>query len=77
MIDWVVDRWLQRRTSWEDSDPKAIYVWFKDQFQEERRAKVRRLVRFVKAWAALKFREAERPSSLLLTVLVAEAAKDD
>jgi len=39
---------------WEDSDPKAIYVWFKDQFQEERRVKVRRLVRFVKAWAALK-----------------------
>lgn len=61
---------------WEDSDPKAIYVWFKDQFQEERRVKVRRLVRFVKAWAALKFRETERPSSLLLTVLVAEAAKD-
>ena len=62
--------------AWEDSDPKAMYIWFKDQFPEEQRVRVRRFVRYVKAWAALKFRETEtRPSSLLLTVLVAEATK--
>lgn len=62
---------------WEDSDPKAIYVWFKDQFEDYERGRVRRLVRYLKAWAALKFKDGEgRPSSLLLTVLAAEAARD-
>ncbi|MBX3347792.1 MAG: nucleotidyltransferase [Nitrospira sp.] len=61
---------------WEDSDPKSIYIWFKDQFDDEERASVRRLIRYVKAWAALKFRDVKtRPPSLLLTVLIAEAAK--
>ena len=62
---------------WEDSDPKAIYVWFKDQFEDYERKRVRRLVRYLKAWAALKFKDGQgRPSSLLLTVLVAEAVRD-
>ena len=64
------------KNSWEDSDPKAIYIWFKDQFADHQRVRVRRFVRYVKAWAALKFRDAEfRPSSLLLTVLIAEETK--
>lgn len=59
---------------WEPSDPKAIYVWFRDLFDEGRRAKVRRQVRYLKAWAAMRFSEGKgRPSSILLTVLVAEA----
>ena len=59
---------------WEDSDPKALYVWFVDRFDEETRVKVRRHIRYLKIWAALHFRNgAERPSSTLLTVLVAEA----
>lgn len=62
---------------WEISDPKAIYVWFRDQFDDLTRAKVRRQVKYVKAWAALKFDLNDgRPSSILLTVLVADAAKE-
>ena len=59
---------------WEDSDPKALYVWFVDQFDDEIRVKARRHIRYLKIWAALHFQNGpERPSSTLLTVLVAEA----
>jgi len=59
---------------WERSDPKAIYTWFKDLFSNYSRDRTRRLIRYMKTWATLKFPEAEdRPSSALLTVLVAEA----
>ena len=59
---------------WEDSDPKALYVWFVGQFDDETRVKARRHIRYLKVWAALHFQNgAERPSSTLLTVLVAEA----
>ena len=62
--------------AWEGSDPKAIYLWFRDLFDDLARAKVRRQIKYVKAWAALKFDlNNGRPSSILLTVLVAEAAK--
>lgn len=61
--------------NWEDSDPKAIYIWFKNQFKDDQRIQIRRLLRYLKAWAALKFRDVGgRPSSILLTVLVAEAS---
>lgn len=60
--------------TWEDSDPKAIYKWFTSQFDDYPRSRVRRLVRYMKAWAALKFRgDQDRPPSVLLTVLVAQA----
>ena len=56
------------------SSPKAIYKWFTSQFDDYPRSRVRRLVRYVKAWAALKFSDdRDRPASVLLTVLVAEA----
>lgn len=59
---------------WEDSDPKAFYTCFKDRFDDALRVKVRRYIRYFKAWSALKFRaEAERPSSVLLTTLVSDA----
>ena len=59
---------------WEDSDPKAFHLWFKDSFDDLERAKVRRQIRYVKCWACLKFGDGDgRPSSTLLTVLVAEA----
>ncbi len=62
---------------WEESDPKAIYVWFKDEQKDQAlRTKVRRQVRYLKMWAALTFDEGARPSSILLTVLIAEAAQD-
>lgn len=69
-------RSLATRDGWEDSDPKAIYIWFRDWFDDIERAKVRRQIRYLKAWAALKFAETDRPSSILLTVLIAEAARD-
>lgn len=70
-------RSLTTSDGWEDSDPKAIYVWFRDAFDDIERAKVRRQIRYLKAWAALKFRDPrDRPSSILLTVLIAEAARD-
>jgi hypothetical protein len=62
------------KNSWEDSDPKAIYKWFTSQFDDYLRSRVRRLVRYMKAWAALKFRgDQDRPASVLITVLVAQA----
>lgn len=58
---------------WENSDPKAIYLWFKNLFDDDRRATARRLVKYLKCWAGLTFSEADRPSSILLTVVAAEA----
>lgn len=57
---------------WEDSDPKAIYRWWKDSFEDRDLPRLRRLVRYLKMWAALKFAEGDGPSSILLTVLVGE-----
>ena len=59
---------------WEHSDPKAIYKWFRDVVEAEDRDQLRRLVRYLKGWAAVAFSDAPaaRPSSILLTVLVAE-----
>ena len=59
---------------WENSDPKALYLWFRDRFDGQIQAKVRRQVRYLKIWAALKFKDiSTRPSSTLLTILTAEA----
>jgi hypothetical protein len=68
-------RSLATEDGWEDSDPKEIYMWFRDAYDNHERAKVRRQIRYLKCWAALNFAEGKgRPSSILLTVLVAEAA---
>lgn len=63
---------------WEDSDPKALYNWFKNVVGTDNRDLLRRLVRYLKGWAAVAFEEAplSRPSSIVLTVLAAEAFKD-
>ena len=61
---------------WESDDPKAIYVWWKAQHTGDDRDRARRLVRYLKMWAALKFEPVARPSSILLTVLVADALTD-
>jgi hypothetical protein len=60
---------------WEVSDPKALFLWFADQAENPERAQLRRLARYLKAWAMLAFRENlnARPSSILLTVLGTEA----
>lgn len=62
---------------WEVSDPKAIYIWFKNELANNvLRTKLRRQVRYFKMWAALAFKDVGRPSSILLTVLVTEAARE-
>ena len=59
---------------WEESDPKAIYEWFKKCQEDVPRKRLRRIVRYLKMWAGLRFKdEKERPSSILLTVLAADA----
>lgn len=59
---------------WEESDPKAYYLWFRDKFTDEDSSQVRRLIRYIKIWSGLKLTKA--PPSVLLTVLVAEAYLD-
>ncbi len=61
--------------AWEASDPKAIYSWWTTTFSDMDIARLRRMVRYLKMWAALKFEEG-RPSSLLLTVVAGEAWED-
>ncbi len=58
---------------WEDSDPKAIYKWWKDAIGDDERPRCRRIVRCLKMWVALNFEEKGRPSSILLTVMAAQA----
>lgn len=75
LSDTEVRNLATENDEWEDSDPKAIYIWFKDSFTDAERGKVRRIIRYLKAWAALKFTDLkERPSSILVTILAAEAA---
>jgi hypothetical protein len=57
---------------WEESDPKAIYTWWRDALDDVARPRARRMVRYLKMWAALNFEDAARPSSIMLTVLVGE-----
>jgi hypothetical protein len=66
-------RSLAAESKWEDSDPKAIYKWWKDTIEDSERPRARRIVRYLKMWAALNFDDDDRPSSILLTVLAAQA----
>jgi hypothetical protein len=63
---------------WEASDPKAFYKWFRDARTGNEREQLRRLIRYLKAWAALSFDDIpdSRPSSIFLTVLATEAYGD-
>lgn len=63
---------------WEHSDPKALYKWFKGAASGDARDQLRRLVRYLKAWAAVSFDDApdSRPSSIFLTVVATEAYQD-
>lgn len=72
-LDEVTDtRSLATETKdWEDSDPKAIYLWFRENFSDDDSNQVRRQIRYLKMWTALNLDNP--PSSILLTVLVSEA----
>jgi len=63
---------------WEVSDPKIFYKWFRDALTGGEREQVRRLIRYLKAWAAVSFDDIpdSRPSSIFLTVLATEAYAD-
>lgn len=63
---------------WEHSDPKKLYKWFKDAVIGDDRDQLRRLVRYLKAWAAVSFDDVpdSRPSSIFLTVVATEAYQD-
>jgi hypothetical protein len=63
---------------WEHSDPKRLYKWFKEAVSGEDRDQLRRLVRYLKAWAAVSFDDApeSRPSSIFLTVIATESYQD-
>jgi hypothetical protein len=60
---------------WEQSDPKPIYKWFKDAASGDDREQLRRLIRYLKGWAAVAFVATpdSRPSSILITVIVTQA----
>ena len=62
---------------WEDSDPKKLYKWFRDAVDVAHREQLRRLIRYLKGWAAVAFEDAPeaRPSSILLTVTATEASQ--
>ncbi len=57
---------------WEESDPKALYLWFREQCSEDEDNLIRRLIRYFKIWSSLNF-NAGCPSTVVLTVLVTEA----
>jgi hypothetical protein len=64
---------------WEYSDPKKLYKWFKEAVSiGDDRDQLRRLVRYLKAWAAVSFDDApdSRPSSIFFTVAATEAYQD-
>ncbi len=61
---------------WVDSNPKEIYRWFRGLFGDSKRFIARRQIRYLKIWSALNVAEQHRPSSILITVLVAEAIAD-
>ncbi len=64
--------------TWEHSDPKKLYKWFKDAASGDDRDQLRRLVQYLKSWAAVFFDDApgSRPSSIFLTVVATEAYQD-
>lgn len=62
------------KNEWENSDPKTLHKWFISKCKDEVEGfQIRRLIRYIKMWAALNFEEGKRPPSILLTVLMIEA----
>ncbi|MFA6386525.1 MAG: CBASS cGAMP synthase [Candidatus Paceibacterota bacterium] len=61
---------------WENSDPKALFEWFSNECKEEQEGlQIRRMIRYIKMWSSLTFKEENRPSSIMITVLMIEAYK--
>jgi len=63
-------------SGWENSDPKGLFDWFQNCFDESGRALARRLIQYIKCWSNITFVNDKKdgsPSSILITVLVAES----
>lgn len=62
---------------WAHSDPRKLYLWFKHVSQNvQDGGQLRRFVQYFKNWSAQKFSDLDKgfqPSSIMLTVLVANA----
>lgn len=76
--DSSVARLATMDNAWEFSDPEEMVAWFQERLDGAERAQARRLTRYMKAWAALKFDNdtESKPSSLMLTVLCVDAYLD-
>lgn len=63
---------LAGEADWEDSNPKAVYRWYKELLVPEKRAIARRHIKYLKLWTTLRLAEDIRPSSIMITVLVSQ-----
>ncbi|GAC1408751.1 MAG: hypothetical protein NVSMB64_17280 [Candidatus Velthaea sp.] len=72
------ERTLATRTKgWEASDPKRLYLWFRNFDRPEYRASIRRVICYLKTWANLSYLGDDgKPSSIVLTVVAAEAFRN-
>lgn len=62
---------------WHRSDPLALTVWFREQVKAQG-DQLRRIVRYLKAWADFQSgRRGKMPSGLILTVLAAQNFRSD
>lgn len=56
--------------TWEASDPKALQVWFLEATEQRDRDQIKRVIKYLKAWAALKWPDvSSRPNSTSLMIL--------
>jgi len=68
-------RWLATQSKgWENSDPKALHVWFIEKVEAPERFQIRRFICYLKAWCGLLYikNEKAKPSSIMLTILATE-----
>uniref|UniRef100_U9UHG2 Cyclic GMP-AMP synthase DncV-like nucleotidyltransferase domain-containing protein n=1 Tax=Rhizophagus irregularis (strain DAOM 181602 / DAOM 197198 / MUCL 43194) TaxID=747089 RepID=U9UHG2_RHIID len=65
---------LATANGWEHSDPKGFQDWFESAVDQDRRPYVRRMIKYLKSWAALKALSGKVKllPSMAFTILVAE-----
>ncbi len=58
---------------WEESNPRAIVDWFREQLKDENKGEqFRRVIRYFKNWSELQSWNSKKPTGLLWTVLTSE-----
>jgi len=69
----VKDQQSESSHGWEQSDPRAIVDWFRNEVKEENKGEqYRRIIRYLKNWTALQSWNNTKPTGLLWTVLVSK-----